>query len=265
MEDISLKKSWSALILAGERARRPSVLDTAGVCCKALLPVSGQPVLGKVIDALYGSEWVEDVATVGLPEQAVSCFPEITRLPGGNSPSTSACMALDIWHDRLPLLLTTADHALLRSEMVDFFCHQAACSQADLLVGMARMPLDDPRFQGIRRTRRRFRSLYYAGCNLYAFNTPKARRVPEYWQQMERHRKKALGLIMRLGWKPLLAYMLNRLSLDEAFHCLSRRLGVKIEAVLLPWPEAAIDVDSLEDWRFVNDFLQAQKLPDTAA
>ena len=47
-------------------------------------------------------------------------------------------------------------------------------------------------------------------------------------------------------------YLLGRLTLDEALARLSRRLDVKIGAVVMPFAEAAIDVDSPADLALVE-------------
>ena len=56
-----------------------------------------------------------------------------------------------------------------------------------------------------------------------------------------------------LGLGLFLRYLAGRLSLAEALNELSRRTHCRIAPVLLTQPEAAVDVDSIEDWRLVNE------------
>jgi hypothetical protein len=49
------------------------------------------------------------------------------------------------------------------------------------------------------------------------------------------------------------------LSLDEALERMSRRLGFKAGAVILPFPEAAIDVDSVNDWKLVEEIVSSKR------
>jgi len=60
-----------------------------------------------------------------------------------------------------------------------------------------------------------------------------------------------------LGWTTVLRYLCNRLSLDETLAALSRRVQLKIGAVILPFAEAAIDVDKVSDWEFAERVLGA--------
>ena len=45
---------------------------------------------------------------------------------------------------------------------------------------------------------------------------------------------------------------MGRLSLKEALDRISRRLGFKAGAVIMPFAEAAVDVDSVKDWELVE-------------
>jgi hypothetical protein len=47
-------------------------------------------------------------------------------------------------------------------------------------------------------------------------------------------------------------YLLGRLSLEDALAHISRRMGLRVQAVLLPFPEAAVDVDTVGDWHFAE-------------
>jgi len=246
---------FTAAVMAGERKGKQPVADAAGVCCKAMVPVAGKPMLRRVLDALRASELIGEISIVGLPREVEDLFPGLKLLPGKNSPCASACHVLELCSEQLPLLVTTADHALLTAEMVDFFCQKAARTDADLVVAVAAIDTNDTQFPGLKRTLKRFRGQAYSGCNLYAFMRPAARVVPEHWLQVEQKRKSAWRVISQLGWVSVLSYLLGRLSLEDALAKLSAKLGVRIEAVVMPFPEAAIDVDTVADWHIVNRYL----------
>jgi len=50
----------------------------------------------------------------------------------------------------------------------------------------------------------------------------------------------------------VLRYLLGRLTLEEGLQRLSRRLDLRIGAVILSHPEAAVDVDTVQDWHLVE-------------
>ena len=52
---------------------------------------------------------------------------------------------------------------------------------------------------------------------------------------------------------------MGKLSLDEALDRISHRLGFKAGAVIIPYPEAAIDVDSISDWKLVKKIVSSNE------
>ncbi|MEE4462085.1 MobA-like NTP transferase domain containing protein, partial [Azotobacter chroococcum] len=86
-----------------------------------------------------------------------------------------------------------------------------------------------------------------------------------FWRQVEQERKRPWRVIAgALGPLATLRYLLGRLTLEQALAQLSRKLGVKIGAVVLPFAEAAIDVDSRADLDLVERIL-AQRTTERSA
>jgi ABC-type hemin transport system ATPase subunit len=56
-------------------------------------------------------------------------------------------------------------------------------------------------------------------------------------------------------------FLLRRVTLAEALERLGRVAGAKIRPVLLDEPEAAVDVDSVEDWELVQQVLAGRHQP----
>jgi hypothetical protein len=76
--------------------------------------------------------------------------------------------------------------------------------------------------------------------------------VPAFWRRVEQQRKNPLKVMSILGWLTVLRYMLGSLTLMDVIDRLSQRLGCKAGIVVMPFPEAAIDVDTKIDWHFVE-------------
>jgi CTP:molybdopterin cytidylyltransferase MocA len=62
-----------------------------------------------------------------------------------------------------------------------------------------------------------------------------------------------------LGLWPVVRYLAGRLSLSDGLEHLSNRLGIRAGAVILPFPEAAVDVDTVEDWEFAQAVVKKQR------
>jgi len=259
---------FSALVLAADRGPDDPVAGAAGVPCKSLAPIGGIPMVFRVVNALDASREVGAINLCGPPESIVSQTADLAELiasgkvrwhANGATPSSSAYRVLQKLPDQIPILLTTADHALLEAGMVDHFCSRARETGCDVVVGIARHDTVTGAYPQTRRTATRLADDAYCGCNLFAFLTPRARRAADFWRQVENQRKNPLRVIRILGWVAVVRYLAGRLSLDEALSRISRRLGFKAGAVVMPFADAAVDVDSISDWELVEKIVAQRK------
>ena len=67
-----------------------------------------------------------------------------------------------------------------------------------------------------------------------------------------------------LGWWPVFKYLLGRLSLQEALTRISGRFEMNIGVAILPFPDGAVDVDSENDWRLVQQIVVEKEKPRTS-
>ena len=177
-------------------------------------------------------------------------------------PSSSVKRFIEQSPQDLPLLVTTADHALLTVEMVEYFVQKASRAQADVAVALVPYTVVAQAYPASKRTVIRFKGGGYCGCNLFLLATPRAERLVEFWTQVEQERKHPIRLIRRLGWRVLLQYVLGNLTLSDALGELSQRMELSIQEVILPFPEAAVDVDTVEDLTLVEQILAKAKKPE---
>ena len=256
--------SYTAVVLAADRGPGDEVAQATGAPCKSLAPVGGIPMVMRVLDALDGARDISGCILCGPPQSVVDRHQLLGRLISSGkiqwmqnqaTPSTSTINVLNSLPDDNAVLVTTADHALLNEEIVDHFCAEARTSGVDIVVGLTRYDDVIAAYPGMRRTAMRLSDTRYCSCNLFAFLTPRARKMAELWRQVESQRKKPWRIINLLGWMAVLRYAAGKLSLNQARRIISRRLGFDAAAVVLPFPEAAVDVDTVADLRFVEDIL----------
>ena len=260
---------FSALVLAADRGPDDPVARAAGVPCKSLTPIGSIPMIFRVVDALNASSEIGAVNLCGPPESIVNQVGALKNLitsdrvewfPNQATPSTSAYYVLQRLPLESPVLLTTADHALLNTRITDHFCRHARKSGCDIVIGIARHDIVRKAYPQTRRTATKFADGAYCGCNLFAFLTPRARTAADFWRQVEAQRKSPLRVINALGWTAVIRFLLGRLTLADALKRISSRLGFKAGAVILPFAEAAIDVDTIDDRELVEKIV-AQENP----
>jgi hypothetical protein len=212
-------------------------------------------MLLRVLDALSRSASVGSLLVAGLPEEALRdpviraglARHRADSLPGGSSPSATVAQVLSGIPESRPVLVTTADHALLEPGVVDAFAAGAGKCGGDVAIGLARASAVFAVAPDTQRTVTRLSDGGYCGTNLFALLTPRARSAVGFWGQMESRRKHPLRMVRTLGARTLFRYLIRRLSLGDALARLSDLSGARIAPVLLPFGIAAIDVDKPAD------------------
>ncbi len=257
-------KKFNVIVLAGDRSANDSMVQTAGIPCKAFLPVNGRAMILRVLDALESARNVSSCIVCGPEKALLPLEPELDHLIKSGkvrwienkaTPSASVYHALNLFRDELPMLVTTADHALLTPEITDYFCHEALQSGCDVVAGLVKHSLVVDRFPETSRTVIKLKDGNFCSCNLFAFLTPHACEAASFWRACEEKRKKPWQQIKVMGWINVLLYITRLMSLHQALQRLSSVMEVRADVVLLPFPEAAIDVDKISDWRLVEKII----------
>jgi GTP:adenosylcobinamide-phosphate guanylyltransferase len=250
------QQGLTALVLAGTRPGGDPLAEYAGVSHKALIRIGGVPMLQRVLQALAGSPSIARIVVAIDRADLVTSLPDcgkpVTVLPAQIGPSASVAHALRV--EGAPLLVTTADHALLQSAWVDEFL-SADQGVDDVLVALARREAVQAVVPTTQRTWLRFADGDYSGCNLFLLRTPAAQGVVALWQQLEADRKRPLALLGRLGFGHALRYRLGWLRLDQALRRLGALAAVQVRPVMLSDGRAAIDVDKVADLELVRDLV----------
>jgi GTP:adenosylcobinamide-phosphate guanylyltransferase len=258
----------TALVLAGRAGHHDPVAAATGATHKALAPLRGLPLVLHVIRSLRATACVGRIV-VSIDEPApLTAIAELRELVergslelrrAGASPAASVLDCLEDRSHAGPLLVTTADHPLLSAEMVEHFVSGASSSASDLVVAVVTASLVRARYPESPRTFIPLRGGSVTGANLFAFLTPRSARAAAFWARAEGIRKQPWRLATLFGPMTLLLFALRRLDLDAALARASARMGVRIHAVSMPFPECAIDVDRPVDLALAARILAARE------
>lgn len=243
----------SAVVLAGTRPGGDPLAGMEGKPHKALIELEGAALLERVVAALRGA----GIARIGVSctEGAVADLArslECEVLRTGAGPSESASIALA--EMGAPLLVTTADHALLRPEWIRELV-DGTPADADLGIALARQEDIERTMPGSRRTYLRFADGAWSGCNLFYLKTPRAETALATWRHVEADRKRPWRIIRKLGVGTLISYALGRLALSEGITLLGRRMGIESRLVRASDGLAAVDIDKPQDLADVRALL----------
>ena len=260
--------TFSVLLLAGYRPGSDPICNEYQTRYKSLVPVAGQPMILYPLKSLSSCEHISDIIVLAQE-------PEIFRaqLKGHNisdkvrfcsSNGTIASTILETWENlRLepPLLITTADNCLLRTEHIDDFLPRAIEHPSDLTIGFLHKDKLLATHPGSRRTWLPFRDAEITSCNLFLLQTEKSKGVINIWKDFESCPKKAIKIAWGLGPVLFWHYWNRNLSVTAAFEKISDTVGATIKPVFLDNPDIAIDIDKLCDLHQVEEILD----PDSKA
>lgn len=252
---------WTAIVLAGQRPGIDPLAQANGQTYKALIPVLGRSMLLRVCEALLASTNIARLVILAQePEKllrgdarALADHPKLSLAISGAGIASSiqAVAGTDIapW----PVLVTTADHALLTTQMVDEFL--GAIGACDLAVGVGERTIVERAYPETKRTWLKFSDGHYSGANLFALSNGRVAGALELWSGVEQDRKKSLSIMSRFGPVLLIRAITRTISFAEAMRRAGLRLGVDAKPVIMSQPEAVIDVDKGDDLTLVEEIL----------
>lgn len=258
------------LVLAGSRNASDAVAQAAGVERKAFAPVAGIPMLERVAGALRAALPQIPLTIAMDPPDSASSQAVMDRLrqdgpvdiqtPAG-SPAQTVAAALPT--DGRPLLVATADHALLTPDMLRHFLASVPAG-TNAAVAVATRTTIAAAYPETRRTYWRFSDRHVSGCNLFLLQGSQAANLVRFWASLERDRKRPWAIVRRLGPLTLLSFALGQLRLDQALARLGRNVGAQLAAVDMPFAEAAMDVDRPSDLVLAERILTARMAAERA-
>ena len=250
----------TAVVLAGSRPGKDPFAESYGTDLKALIPILGEPMVRRPVEALLASPEVDSIRVLAQQQVRIrAALPNDPRVSVDASGDTIAstlekmCVDPDV---QWPILVTTADHALLTPDMVADFL--ARSKGADIAIGVVSKDALLKRLPETKRTWLRFRGGSYSGANLFLLGGPKIRSTLQLWSSNEQNRKKAWRMLLTLGLFGFLGALLRLRTLQQTMDSVGRRLGLNIRAVELSDPLAAVDVDKPADHEIVTAILEGR-------
>jgi len=243
--------SWHALILAAGRGPGDPMARAYGVTHKCLVPIGGVPMLLRVVETLTLAGAIDGIRIsiddVGIAREALGDLAARCDVVASRESAARSAIAALEQGGSLPCLLTTGDHPLLTPEMVRYFLSEAARSEADLCAGLASRKVIEAAYPEAKRTYIRFADVDVSGCNLFALTSSRALTALAFWHHLEPVRKKPWRLAGAFGFVPLLRFVTRTLTCEDAFAAASGKLKLNARPILMPFADAAVDVDKSAD------------------
>ncbi len=261
------QKPYHFVIMAAQRAGVVNPLaEAAGVSHKCLVAIDGKSLIERTLSEIIASGLARRVS-VSIEDDAPlksdsyvrglmdAGFVRFVKSTDNLFDSVAAALTAD---DDTPAIITTADNALFTGEMYRYFAQGAEsfdasgafCRKETLL---SKYPEGQPRFH-------RFKNGEYTNCNTFAIMNPEAvsaaamfRSGGQFLKSSPLRAIRTFGLINAIGYKN------GWFTLEGAFQVLSRKFGVSVGVVDMPYPEAPIDVDNAKSLEMTSRIIAERK------
>lgn len=266
-----MTETVTALVLAAPRQPGVNPLSAvADVSHKCLVKANGVAMIERVIDSLLAAERVGRIL-VSIDDAAVlDRVPAVAALrregrveavaSRGNLFASVASAVEEASPAVYPLLVTTADSALQTGEIVDDFLRRVQAAGADAAFAMTPEEVIAQAYPGEPRLAiHRLADGGYSTCNLYALTGPAALKAAAVMKTGGQFRKSKWRVLKAFGLINMLRYRFGLISLEGIGRAVSRRFGLKVAAISLPFADAAIDADSERSFAIVERALQRRE------
>ncbi len=244
-----MQERFDAVIVAGyDRNKSDALTEQSGEPHKVLLKIAGKPMIWYVVNALAQSQSVDRIAIVGLgPEDGVAFGHPVHYLAdqGGmfdNVVYGFTWLAQSQAQERYALLLT-GDIPLLTSAMVDQFAAACQSLNQDVYWGIVEKTRMEAIFPQSKRSYLRLVEGQFCNGNLFLGKIAIPLKRQALIKQMLEQRKSVVRQLRLLGFGVIVKFLLHRLRLRDLLGVVQRALDLSGAPIILPFAEAAMDVD----------------------
>lgn len=258
------KKSYDALILAGRREGEANPFSAYNVEHKAFLDMAGIPMIKRVVETLLQSNSFEAI-TLKVPQalhdEFASLFsdePIVKLVLSEASPSQSIRQFLNAMNSERGVFVTSCDHPLMTTEMVQHFLEKVENTNPDVAAGCVSKTIFEHAYPEAKRTFIKLQDIQFSGANMFWFRAKRTDKLLAFWRRLEDNRKHPLKMASEIGILTALKYLTGFLTEENLMNNLSAKTGARGELVELPFAQAAIDVDKPSDVDLVRSILKNQ-------
>jgi len=257
---------WTALVLAGQRPGVDLMAAHFGTEMKALIPVAGELMLNRVLEALLDAPGIARIVVLAQNTLQLRAHrdlawaveePRIAFRVSGPTISGSVLGAVEDPAIGLPLLVTTADNVMLTPATIAEFVAGAGAS--DVSVAFVERGNLEAAVGPNKRTWLAFRGGAFTGANLFALTGPGAVNALRFWEKVEADRKSVLRLAAHFGPVLMVKLLLRRMTLTQALAAAGAKLGASAAPVVLSDGRMGVDVDKPEDHALAERLLGAAR------
>jgi len=259
----------SVLILAASRlGPKDVVAQSQNVSHKCLITLDGMIMLERVVREVKRVKHIGRIFVSIENEELIDSVPalkemrengEIQFVQSHENLFLSIMGAAKDIDSPFPLIITTADNALHTTEMVDHFCNELLSIKPDAAIAMTPASVILEAYPEGKRAFHTLKDGGWSSCNLYALMTEKALGATKAFEGGGQFGKNPQRILKAFGFIFMILYKYRLATSATMGKRLSKRWGIDLKLIRMPYADAPIDVDNLGDVALTEKILKARR------
>ena len=263
------KKATALILAASRRGPQDSVAQTQNVSHKCLITLDGMIMLERVVREVKDAKDIDRIFVSIESRDLLESVPalkemldkgEIHFVQSRENLFLSITGAAEDIENPFPLVITTGDNALHTTEMVDHFCTELFSENPDAAIAMTPASVILEAYPEGKRAFHNLKDGGWSSCNLYALMTEKALAASRAFEGGGQFGKNPQRILKAFGFVFMVLYKYRLATSATMCKRLSRRWGINLKLIRMPYADAPIDVDNPGDVKLTEKILKSRRL-----
>ncbi len=252
-----MAKATALILAASRKGPDDAVAQLQNLSHKCLIDLDGTVMLERVVNSLVAARDIDRIYVSIEEEATLRAVPALAAMldagtlffvPSSDNLFTSVSNAVEAIDSPYPLVITTGDNALHTPEMIDHFTGELFAARPDVAVAMTPAQVILDAYPDGKRAFHMLKDGGWSSCNLYALMSDKALKTAKVFEGGGQFGKKPERLLKAFGLTFVILYKFKLATIDGLAKRLSRRWGLTLNVVRMPFADAPIDVDNPGDY-----------------
>jgi len=261
-------KATALILAASRRGPDDAVAKLQNASHKCLITIDGMIMLERVVKEMVAAKDVGrvfvSIENIDLLKSAPALKEmlengDIEYVASAENLFLSVKTAVEAIDDPWPLVISTGDNALHTTEMIDHFMTELNRKSPDAAIAMTPASVILDAYPDGKRAFHELKDGGWSSCNLYALSNDNALTAAKVFEGGGQFGKKPKRIFKAFGLGFMLLYKLKLATSAQLTNILSKRWGLKLELVSMPFADAPIDVDNPGDFERTEKILQIRR------
>lgn len=255
----------NAIVLAGGIPQPDEPLYTYSQGgSKALIDITGRPMVQWIVDALAESKSVDQIIVIGLSAKSeLTCSKPIHYISNQGRMLANIIAGSEKSLELKPkseyLLVCSADIPALRGDMVDWLVKSAMQTKDDLYYGVCPKEVMEARYPESRRTYTKLKDIELCGADINITRISAIKEHLDTWEALIGNRKSPMRQAGIIGLDTLFQLATRQFTLEALVERASQRIGIKGRAIVWERAEPCMDVDKPHQLELMRNDLSRQQ------